>query len=90
MIFPTIQTNINNPIIPKNSSPISNIEVVDIPGLMFTVLTMPFSFISTAFNLTLFPGTPYQINISELFLGIIGLLMFVWSVGKIIQAKTGM
>lgn len=62
------------------------IEVVDIPGLMFTVLTMPFAFISQAFDLTLFPGTAYQINISQLFLGLIGVAMLLW-VLKIILGR---
>lgn len=70
--------------------PISTYEVIDIPGLMWTILTLPFSFISTAFNLTLFPGTPYQLNISQLFLVIIGLLVFIWIIKKLIQAKTGL
>lgn len=52
-------------------------EVVDIPGLMFDILTMPFAFISQAFNLTLFPGTNYQINIANIFLCIIGIMIFV-------------
>jgi hypothetical protein len=61
-------------------------EIVDIPGLMFTVLTMPFAFISQAFNLTLFPGTPYQINISNIFLALIGVALLLW-VLKVILGK---
>ena len=64
----------------------TQVEVVDIPGLMFTVLTMPFAFISQAFDLTLFPGTAYQINISNLFLGLIGVAILLW-VLKIILGK---
>lgn len=60
-------------------------EVIDIPGLMFHVLTMPFTFISMAFNLTLFPYTPYQINISNLFLTIIGLLVFIFIIKQFIK-----
>ena len=56
----------------------STIEVVDIGGLMFDIVGMPFYFISTAFNLTLFPGTPYQINISSLFLSLIAVLVFIF------------
>ena len=59
---------------------INNYEVIDIPSLLFTILTMPFAFISQAFNLTLFPGTPYQINISNLFLTILAILIFVFIV----------
>lgn len=60
-------------------------EVVDIGGLMFDILTMPFTFISRAFNLTLFPNTPYQINISGLFLSIFAALVFIWIIGKFIK-----
>lgn len=55
-----------------------DIEVIDLPSVMFTVLGMPFTFISTAFNLTLFPGTAFELNISYLFLAIIGVMIFVW------------
>lgn len=60
-----------------NYIPSGTTEVIDIPDIMFTVLTMPFSFISVAFNLTLFPGTPYQVNISALFLAILAVLIFI-------------
>ena len=62
-------------------------EVIDIPGLMWEILTMPFAFVSQAFNLTLFPGTPYQLNISNLFLSIIAVLVFVWLIAFIIKVK---
>ena len=61
-------------------------EVVDIPGTMIYVLGMPFTFISTAFNLTIFPGTPYQINLSMLFLSIIAILVFVFLLKVILNA----
>lgn len=61
-----------------------NYEVVDIPGMMFEILTMPFTFISMAFNLTLFPGTPYTLDVSNLFLTIIGILIFVWILKKLV------
>lgn len=60
-------------------------EIVDIPGLMFYVLTMPFTFISQAFNLTLFAGTQYQVNISNLFLAILAVLIFAWLIRTIIS-----
>lgn len=59
---------------------VNNYEVIDLPNLLFSILTMPFAFISQAFNLTLFPGTPYQINISNLFLTILAILIFVFIV----------
>ena len=55
-------------------------EVVDIPGTMFTVLGMPFTFVSQAFNLTIFPGTPYEVNISLLLLGVLAVGIFVFIV----------
>lgn len=55
------------------------VEVIDIPGLIFTILGMPFAWMSTAFNFTLFPGTPYAINISHIVLAIVtaGILLFI-------------
>lgn len=60
-------------------------EIIDVPGLMFDVLTMPFTFISVAFNLTLFPYTPYQINISNLFLALIATLVFIFIIRKLLR-----
>lgn len=48
-------------------------EVLDIAGLMLTILAMPWNFISQAFNLTLFSGTPYAVNLSNLFKGILAI-----------------
>lgn len=65
-------------------------EIVDIPGLMFTILGLPFSFISQAFDLTIFPGTPYQVNFANIFLGFIGIAMFLWILKVIMgQADLG-
>ena len=72
-----------------NIIPTGTYEVLDIPGLMWEILTMPFAFVSQAFNLTLFPGTPYQINISNLFLSIIGVFVFIFLIGLIIKLKAG-
>ena len=62
-------------------------EVIDIPGLMWEILTMPFAFVSQAFNLTLFPGTPYQLNIANLFLSIIAIVVFVWLISFFLKLK---
>ena len=59
-----------------------DVEVIDLPGLLFTILTMPFSFISTAFNLTIFPGTPYQLNISNLVMTLIASLLLIFIIKK--------
>lgn len=60
-------------------------EVVDIGGIMFDILTMPFTFVSRAFNITLFPNTPYQINLSGLFLSIFAALVFIWIMKRFIK-----
>ena len=70
-----------------NVIPGGTYEVVDIPGLMWQILEMPFAFVSQAFNLTLFPGTPYQVNISNLFLSIIAIFVFVWLIGLLFKLK---
>lgn len=54
------------------------IEVLDITGLMFQILTMPFTFISQAFNLTLWEGTPYQFNFSNLILSLIAIATIIF------------
>lgn len=51
------------------------INVIDITGLLFTIITLPFSFLSQAFNVTLFEGTAYAINLSNLLLGIVSLVL---------------
>lgn len=62
-------------------------EVIDIPGLCFSILGMPFTFISSAFNLTLFPGTQYQLNVSQLFLTILGLMIIVFIIKMYLKSK---
>lgn len=71
-----IELEINRNTDPQNPTIIT--EVVDIPGLMFTILGMPFTWLSTAFNLTIFSGTPYAVNISNLLLAILGVLIFIF------------
>ena len=79
-IFPTT-SNISGHVY----APIIHQEIIDIPGLMFTILTLPFSFISQGFNLTIFPNTPYQINFSNLFLTIISVFMILWIIKRILK-----
>lgn len=61
-------------------------EVIDLPGMLLSIVTMPFTFISTAFNLTIFPGTPYQVNLSNLFMTIFAVLVFTFLL-KVILGK---
>ncbi len=62
----------------------SNVEVIDIGGLCFTILTMPFAFISQAFNLTLFSGTAYAINIGDVIMFIISIFILIYIVKLIL------
>lgn len=62
-----------------------NYETLDIAGLMFTILGMPFAWISTAFNLTLFPGTPYAINIATILFTVLGALIAIWIIKRFIK-----
>lgn len=70
-----------------NVIPTESYEVVDIPGLCWEILSMPFAFVSQAFNFTLFPGTPYQVNISNLFLSIIAIFVFIWLISLFFKLK---
>lgn len=65
----------------------NTIEVIDLPSIMYDVLTMPYQFISVAFNLTLFPNTPYQINLANAFLGIFAFLVLFFIIRVIVKAK---
>lgn len=65
--------------------PNTAMEVIDLPGLMFTILGMPWTFLSTAFSLTLFPNTPYSINISSLLLTILGIIIFIFIIRLILK-----
>lgn len=60
-------------------------EYIDIPGLMYTVLTLPFTFISQAFNITIFVGTPYQVNIGALVISIVGALIMIFLIRMILK-----
>lgn len=65
----------------------SNYEVIDIPSIMFTVLTLPFTFITGAFNFTFFSGTPYAINLADCFLAIITIILFIFIIKLIMKLK---
>lgn len=68
-----------------NFIPGTHIEVIDLPSIMFQVLGMPFTFITTAFSLTLFPGTPYAIDIGNIFLGFLGIIWILLVVKLVIK-----
>lgn len=62
--------------------PVPTQEVIDVPGLFWTILGMPFAFISQAFNLTIFPGTPYSLNVSNLLFTVIGAMILIYIVRR--------
>lgn len=52
-------------------------EIIDVPGMLFEIIMMPWRFISIAFNLTIFPGTPYSINFTNLLAGIFAAILSI-------------
>jgi len=52
---------------------IENGNFVSLQQLMLKILTLPFTFISQAFNVTLWPNTPYAFNISNFILSLIAI-----------------
>lgn len=57
--------------IPDPTNPIH--EIIDIRGLMLQILTMPFTFITQAFDVTLWPNTQYEFNIGNFIMSIIAI-----------------
>lgn len=53
------------------------LEVFDLGQLFLDIITAPFYIFQQAFNFTLFPGTPYAINISNILVGIIVIVIIV-------------
>lgn len=60
-------------------------EIIDIPSIMLLILTLPFSFLSQAFDLTLFPGTQYAFNVADIILTIIGAIIIFYIIKLIIK-----
>ena len=60
-----------------------SIEVIDVGGLLWDILAMPFAFISQAFNLTLFAGTPYAINVANTLFSVIAALVLIFIIKKL-------
>jgi len=54
------------------------VQPLALDDLMLKILTMPFSFINTAFNVTLWPNTPYAFNFRTFVLGIIAVLALLF------------
>jgi len=68
-------------------SPNNNKEVVDIWGLAFSMITLPFTFFSTAFNLTIFEGTPYAFNFSWFLISVLCLLVLITLIRLILMFR---
>ena len=78
------------PITPDNPDGEVNVnygEVIDIPGLIFTILTLPFTFIHNAFDLTIFKGTPYQLNFADIITLILGCMLLITIIRLIMSMK---
>ena len=60
-------------------------EIVDIPSIMLLILTLPFSFLSQAFDLTLFKGTQYAFNAADIILTIVGAIIIFYIIKLIIK-----
>ena len=65
----------------------SGYEILDINSLLFTILTMPFTFFSQAFNFTFFEGTAYAFNISDTLLLVLCALIIIYLVKLIMSLK---
>lgn len=64
-------------------------EVIDLPNVMLSILTMPFTFFSQAFNLTLFPNTPYAINVGHTILIIVGVIGSIYLIKYLVGIFKG-
>lgn len=64
-------------------------EVIDLPNVMLSILTMPFTFFSQAFNLTLFPNTPYAINVGHTILIIVGVIGSIYLIKYLVSIFKG-
>lgn len=64
-------------------------EVIDLPNVMLSILTMPFTFFSQAFNLTLFPNTPYALNIGHTILIIVGVIGTIYLIRYLVSIFKG-
>lgn len=53
-------------------------EIVPIRNIMLEILTMPFTFINQAFDVTLWEGTAYAVNIGNFIKGIIAILSIIF------------
>lgn len=62
-------------------------EIIDIPSLIFTIIGLPFTFILNAFNLTIFEGTAYELNFSDIIMLILGGLTLIFIIKKIMEIK---
>ena len=64
-------------------------EVIDLPNVMLSILTMPFTFFSQAFNLTLFPNTPYALNVGHTILIIVGVIGTIYLIKYLVGIFKG-
>ena len=63
----------------SNTTPIyREYETIDLPSVIFTIFTLPFTFMTKAFDVTIFPGTSFQVNFSNLVMLILGGITFIY------------
>ena len=62
-------------------------EVIDVMPLLINILTLPFTFISQAFNFTFFPNSPYELNIGHIILFVVSILIFIFIIKTILSMK---
>lgn len=67
----------------KGSEGKASTEVIDIWSTIGKVISMPFTFVSTAFDSTLFSGTPYEFNVGVLISSVFSVILVV-SIFKLI------
>lgn len=61
------------------------VEVLDIAGIMSTIIGGPFVFISEGFDVTLFNGTKWAFNIGQMLIGIISTILIIVLLLKILD-----
>lgn len=62
-----------------------NYEVVDITHLLLQIVEMPFYFFQNAFNITIFSGTTFEMNVSQLILAVFGIIISFVIIKKILE-----
>lgn len=65
----------SNPITPPD---VEDGNFISLTGMMLNILTLPFTFITKAFDLTLWSGTPWAFNIKNFIMVVIAIMAFMF------------